>query len=59
MIKRILIHGSGHKATSWNETISYMENNKNILCPNLCSILNGKEANYTNLYSSFVDIVTK
>lgn len=59
MIKRILIHGSGHKATSWNETISYMENNKDILCPNLCSILNGKEANYTNLYSSFVEYCNK
>lgn len=49
-MKKIFIHGSGHKATSWNETISYMENNKDILCPNLSSILNGREANYTNLY---------
>lgn len=22
---KILIHGSGHKAASWNETISHME----------------------------------
>jgi len=51
----IFIHGSGHKVTSWNETISYMENDKEILCPNLSLILNGKEANYTNLYSSFVE----
>ncbi|WP_243152272.1 alpha/beta fold hydrolase [Pseudoflavonifractor sp. 524-17] len=49
----ILIHGSGHKSTSWNETISYMEHDKEILCPNLSSILNGKEASYHNLYSSF------
>lgn len=54
MMKKILIHGSGHKATSWNETISYMENDKDILCPDLFSILKGKEANYTNLYSSFI-----
>lgn len=52
-MKIIFIHGSGHKSTSWNETISYMENNKEILCPNLSSILNGKEASYHNLYSSF------
>ena len=31
----ILIHGSGHKATSWNETISYMGSNKEILCQNV------------------------
>jgi len=55
----ILIHGSGHKATSWNETISYMKSDKEILCPNLSSILNGKEASYANVYSSFVDYCNK
>ncbi len=53
MTKKILIHGSGHKATSWKETVSYMESNEDILCPNLSSILKGKQAVYTNLYSSF------
>ena len=51
----ILIHGSGHKATSWGETISYMASDKEILCPDLSTILNGKEASYTNLYNSFVE----
>jgi len=55
----ILIHGSGHKATSWNETISYIEGNKEILYPNLSSILNGKEANYANLYASFAEYCNK
>lgn len=54
-MKKILIHGSGHKATSWNETISYMKNSKDILCPNLASLLSGKKADYTNLYSSFTE----
>ncbi|MDD3168813.1 MAG: alpha/beta fold hydrolase [Eubacteriales bacterium] len=54
-MKNIFVHGSGHKSASWNETISYMENNEDILCPNLSSILNGKEADYHNLYSSFKD----
>ncbi|MEG2235162.1 MAG: alpha/beta hydrolase [Clostridia bacterium] len=54
-MKKILIHGSGHKATSWDETITYMKDNKDILCPNLSSILNGKEASYSNLYSSFIE----
>ena len=39
---KILIHGSGHKADSWNKVITYMSNDKDILCPNLSEILNGK-----------------
>ena len=54
MATKILIHGSGHKATSWNKTISYMAANEDIICPNLSSILEGKAASYENLYSSFV-----
>ena len=56
---KILIHGSGHKAASWNETISHMENSDDILCPNLVSILEGKEASYVNLYSSFIEYCSK
>ena len=54
MAAKIFVHGSGHKATSWEKTISYMTNNEDIVCPNLSSILEGKEASYENLYSSFV-----
>lgn len=55
MRKKVFVHGSGHKASSWNETISYMENKEDILCPNLFSILRKKEATYGNLYSSFAE----
>ena len=58
-MKKILIHGSGHKADSWNKVISYLNNDKDILCPNLSEILNGKEASYDNLYSSFVEYCNK
>ena len=58
-MKKILIHGSGHKADSWSKVISYMNNDKDILCPNLSTILNGKEASYDNLYSSFVEYCNK
>ena len=58
-MKKILIHGSGHQAASWNETISHMENSDDILCPNLVSILEGKEASYVNLYSSFIEYCGK
>ena len=54
-MKKVFIHGSGHQAASWNETIENMQNNKDILCPNLSTILNGKEASYSNLYHSFAE----
>mgnify|MGYP005789194917 FL=1 len=53
-MKKIFIHGSGHKATSWKKTIENIKNNNDVLCPELSSILNEKEATYNNLYSSFV-----
>ena len=54
MAAKILVHGSGHKASSWKETAAYMPNHEEILCPNLSSILEGKRASYENLYASFV-----
>ena len=52
-MKKIFIHGTGHRAESWNETIARMEQNQDILCPDLPSLLEGKEATWTNLYDSF------
>lgn len=52
---KIFIHGSGHKGSSWNEVVKNMYYNKDILCPDLSSILNGKGACYSHLYSSFVE----
>ncbi|MDO1604732.1 alpha/beta hydrolase [Lactobacillus sp. YT155] len=54
-MKKVLVHGSGHKAVSWDETISYLDASEDVMCPDLSSILNGKEATYTNLYSVFID----
>lgn len=58
-MQKVFIHGSGHKSTSWGETIAYMKSNQEILCPNLSSILNGKEASYNNLYCSFIEYCNK
>lgn len=58
-MKKILIHGSGHKAASWSKMISYMTSNEDIMCPDLSSILESKEASYANLYSSFVKYCSK
>lgn len=58
-MKKVLIHGLGHKATSWDEMISYMESNEEILCPELSSLLVGKEASYFNLYTAFTEYCNK
>ena len=42
MAKKILVHGSGHKAASWKETVSCMDGKEDLLCPDLCSLLAGK-----------------
>lgn len=55
MATRIFIHGSGHRSDSWDRTASYMADGGDILCPELASVLNGREARYENLYSSFAD----
>lgn len=53
MKKTILIHGSGHKADSWKETISYLEHREDILSPELSNLLDGREASYSNLRTAF------
>lgn len=52
-MKHILIHGLGQDASSWNETISYMMDKDNIICPELSLFLKEKEASYSNLYKAF------
>ena len=49
MATKILVHGSGHKATSWDKIISYMGDNEDIVCPNLSSILGKDEVASSNL----------
>ena len=53
MEKTILVHGSGHKAASWKETISYLHHREDILCPELSAILDGREASYSSLRTAF------
>lgn len=55
IMKKVFLHGSGHKASSWKQTVSYMENVDDILCPDLSSILREKEATYENLYTALID----
>lgn len=53
MEKTILIHGSGHKASSWQTAISFLDRKEDILCPELSAILNGREASFPNLRAAF------
>ena len=53
MEKVILIHGSGHKASSWQKTISFLDHQEDILCPELSAILNGREASFPNIRAAF------
>lgn len=53
MEKVILIHGSGHKASSWQKTLSFLDHQEDILCPELSAILNGREASFPNLRAAF------
>ena len=53
MEKTILVHGSGHKAASWKETIAYLNHPEEIFCPELSAILDGREAIYPNLRIAF------
>ena len=55
MAKRILIHGSGHKASSWQETVSHLEDRGDILCPDLCALLAGRPASYETLCAAFAE----
>ena len=53
MEKAILLHGSGHRADSWRETVSYLDRREDVLCPELSAILNGREASFPNLRAAF------
>ena len=51
----ILIHGFGHQAASWRETVSHLNHKEDVLCPELASLLAGKAASYPNLYAAFAE----
>ena len=52
---KIFLHGSGHQAASWRETIAQMPEGAEILRPNLAALLEGKPARFDNLSASFAE----
>ncbi|SHH35319.1 alpha/beta fold hydrolase [Virgibacillus chiguensis] len=49
----VFIHGLGQSASSWQDTIAYLSEYRNIYSPNLSAMLQHKEVTYQNLYDSF------
>ena len=48
MAKKILIHGSGHKAASWKETVSCLDGKEETCCARTCAaLLAGKTGKLT------------
>ncbi|MFD1335556.1 alpha/beta fold hydrolase [Oceanobacillus iheyensis] len=56
-MRYIFVHGLGQDSSSWQETISYMGETAEILCPDLFELLEGKELTYKNLYVAFSEYV--
>lgn len=54
MSTKLLLHGSGHRAASWDETISHLSDTRDLLRPDLSAILGGRAASYGNLYAALV-----
>lgn len=49
----ILLHGLGQTSSSWNETIQSLNEDWDILCPNLSDWIVGKQSCYDTLYKAF------
>ncbi len=52
-MQQIFVHGLGQTPSSWNKTIETLVMNSNCYCPDLSEMLQGKETNYTKLYTAF------
>lgn len=52
-MKYILLHGLGQTASSWEKTVNELQNKADAVCPDLFSLLQGEEINYSNLYQAF------
>ncbi|MBP3663876.1 MAG: alpha/beta hydrolase [Tyzzerella sp.] len=56
MKKTIFLHGLGQTSYCWSKTIENIGIEERAVCPNLSTLVQGRETNYENLYSAFSDI---
>lgn len=54
-MKYILLHGMGQNASSWNETISFLTNTSEIVCPELSDFFSEGNCYYSKMYTAFCD----
>lgn len=55
-MRHIYVHGLGQTPASWDETISYLNDAEENVCPDLAEMIRDKEVSYTNLYRAFSDV---
>ena len=54
-MRYIFIHGLGQTASSWDDTLSYMNCKGEVYCPELLSLLRGSKVEYGSLYKGFFE----
>lgn len=54
-MKYILLHGMGQNASSWEETVSYLSNTTETVCPDLSDFFTEGNCYYSKMYSSFCE----
>lgn len=54
-MKTILLHGLGQTPSSWDSTIQFLEQQSEIIVPDLFSFIKGNPVNYESLYSAFAE----
>lgn len=53
LMRYIFVHGLGQSSSSWEKTISCMDDKTQISNPDLFDLLQDKEPTYNNLYTAF------
>lgn len=54
-MKYILLHGMGQNASSWDQTISFLSDNTETICPELSDFLTEGNCYYNEMYTAFCD----
>ena len=54
-MKYILLHGMGQNASSWDETVSYLSNTVETVCPELSEFFTEGNCYYGKMYNSFCE----
>lgn len=56
---RVFVHGLGQTPDSWNEMLSFIDDAKEHVCPDLVEGVKNQKVNYKNLYKAFSELCDK